>query len=111
MRRAAALAATRFTESRHRRRAGRPVGAGPSSSPPLVRDADRGAAGLHRVAGVGEVTAQIRRVVRVGDVRPAALVGVAAEVVEQLPAAVAADAALADRALVYVDDLGGRPAG
>jgi hypothetical protein len=39
------------------------------------------------------------------------LVGVDAEVVEQLPTAGAADAALTDGAKVYRGDLGGRPAG
>src|SRR4051794_23326307 len=80
---------------------------GPSSCA-LVGITHRAAAGLDGVPGVGVAAAEVRAVVRVGDVRPAGRVGVDAEVVEQLSTAVAADAALAHLTLVHRDDPCGR---
>src|SRR2546421_738539 len=76
-----------------------------------VGSASRAAAGLYGVAGVGAGAAEVGAVVAVGDVGPAVLVGVDAEVVQQLAAGGAVDALLADLPGVYGQDLGGRPAG
>src|SRR5205807_6910501 len=71
----------------------------------LVREADGGAPGLDGVAGVGAVAAEVGSVVRVGDVGEPRGIGVDAEVVEELAAARAADAPLADLAVVDGDEL------
>src|SRR5205807_9374088 len=60
---------------------------------------------LNGVAGIRSRPAQAGGIVAVGDVGPPRLVGVDAEVVEELAAAVARHTALADRARMYGDDL------
>src|SRR5947209_15740936 len=66
----------------------------------VVWSARGGASDLNGVAGVRARAAERRTVVRVGEVGPTGRVGVDAEVVEQLSATRAVDAALADSALV-----------
>src|SRR6266700_230499 len=71
----------------------------------VVRRPHRGAARLHRVALVAARPTEVRRVVGVRDVGESERVCIDAEVVEQLAAARAADAALAHLTLVHREQL------